>query len=163
VCRTHVEVAEANPTVGIVSSYQLFDNEINGSGFPYPGTVVSGREACRRLLLHDYFFTGSPTSILIRADCVRRARPFFPVGWVHADTEACFNVLAEHDLGFVHQVLTFSRKDNESLSSPINRFNPGPVRKFIFAKTYGPRFLSESEYREHLRQNLRSIWSVSRK
>jgi len=66
--------------------------------------------------------------------------PSFPVGWVHADTEACFNVLAEHDLGFVHQVLTFSRKDNESLSSPIKPLQPGPVRKFIFAKTYGPRF-----------------------
>jgi glycosyltransferase involved in cell wall biosynthesis len=147
-----VAVAEANPTVGLVSSYQLFGDAINGSGFPYPSNVVSGREACRRLLLNDYFFTGSPTSILIRTDIVRRIRPFFPVGWLHEDTEACFRILAEHDLGFVHQILTFSRDHKESLMSTINRFNPGPVRQFIFAKKYGPYFLSQNQYRKHLRQ-----------
>jgi glycosyltransferase involved in cell wall biosynthesis len=148
-----VEVAEANPTVGIVSSYQLFGNEISGSGLPYPSTVISGREACRVMLLHDdYFITGQQTSIMIRADLVRKAHPFFPVGWVHEDTEACFQVLADHDFGFVHQVLTFSRESNGSLTSTFNRFGPGPLRKFMFAQKYGPRFLDQREYREHFRR-----------
>jgi glycosyltransferase involved in cell wall biosynthesis len=148
-----VEVAEANPTVGIVSSYQLYGNEINGGGLPYPSTVIPGAEACRVIILHDdYYITGSQTSILIRADIVRRARPFFPVDWIHEDTEACFRVLAEHDFGFVHQVLTFSREGNPSLTSTNNRVSPGPLRKFMFAKKYGPQFLDEGEYREHFRE-----------
>jgi hypothetical protein len=47
--------------------------------------------------------------------------------------------------------LTFSRKDKESLSSEVERFNPGPIRKFMFARKYGPQFFSGDEYRKYLR------------
>jgi glycosyltransferase involved in cell wall biosynthesis len=147
-----VALAEANPAVGIVSSYQLYGDEINGDGLPYSSTVISGRQAGRHMLLDGYYLTGSPTTVLFRAGIVRATLPFFPDQWIHEDTEACFQVLNRHDLGFVHQVLTFSRKNDGSLSSQVSRFNPGPVRKFIFAKKYGPQFLAESEYRDHLRQ-----------
>jgi glycosyltransferase involved in cell wall biosynthesis len=149
-----VEVAEANPSVGIVSSYQLFGDTINGSGMPYPSTVISGREACRLMLLYGYYLTGSPTSILVRSEIIRGANPFYPSEWIHEDTEACFQVLAQHDFGFVHQVLTFSRSDPASLSSIVGAFNPGPLRKFMFAKKYGPRFLTENESRKHLRNSI---------
>jgi len=147
-----VALAQANPSVGIVSSYRLFGDEITGDGLPYSSTVISGRKACQHMLRDGYYLTGSPTSILTRADLVRKAQPFYPEGWLHDDTEACFRVLAEHDLGFIHQVLTFSRKDNESLSSEAARFNPGPIRKFMFARKYGPQFFTGEEYRKYLRR-----------
>jgi glycosyltransferase involved in cell wall biosynthesis len=147
-----VEVAEANPTVGIVSSYFLYGNEVNGDGLSYPSTVTPGRTAARLMLLHGYYLTGSPNSILLRADVVRKSRPFFPEGRVYEDTEACFQVLAEHDFGFVHQVLTFSREANVSTLSGLNRLEPGLLRKYMFAKQYGPQFLDESECKQHLRE-----------
>ena len=149
-----VEVAEANPTVGIVSSYQLFGDTINGIGMPYPSAVITGREAARMMLLHDYYLTGSPTSILVRSEIIRSSKAFYPSEWIHEDTEACFQVLAQHDFGFAHQVLTFSRSDPASLSSSVGAFNPGPLRKFMFAKRYGPSFLAEKESREHLRNSI---------
>jgi len=148
-----VELAEANPTVGIVSSYQLFGDTINGSGMPYPSTIISGREACRLMLLYDYYLTGSPTSILVRSEIIRNSNPFYPSEWIHEDTEACFQVLAQHDFGFVRQVLTFSRNDPTSLSSSVGAFNPGPLRKFMFARKYGSGFLTENESREHLQNS----------
>lgn len=147
-----VALAEANPTVGIVSSYRLFGDEITGDGLPYSSNVIQGRHACQLMLQGGYYLTGSPTSILTRADLIRKAQPFYPQEWIHEDTEACFRVLAEHDLGFIHQVLTFSRKDNESLSSEVARFNPGPIRKFMFARKYASQFFTAEEYREYLRR-----------
>jgi len=147
-----VEVAEANPTVAIVSSYRLFGNEITGDGLSYSGAVISGRKACQHILRDGYYLTGSPTSVLMRADVVRGVPSFYPEGWLHDDTEACLRILAEHDLGFIHQVLTFSRVDAESLSSEVARFGPGPIRRFMFAVRYGPQFFSGDEYRKYLKR-----------
>jgi glycosyltransferase involved in cell wall biosynthesis len=144
-----VGLAEDYSTVGIVSSYRLYGNEITGDGLPYSSTLVQGRRACQLMLREGYYLTGSQTSVLIRADIVREKQPFFPQDWIHEDTEACFQILMEYDLGFIHQVLTFSRKDNESLSSDIVRFHPGPLRKFMFAKKYGPAFFSQEECKRY--------------
>jgi glycosyltransferase involved in cell wall biosynthesis len=147
-----VALAEDYSTVGIVSSYRLYGNEITGDGLPYPSKVVPGRQACRLMLREGHYLTGSQTSILIRADIVRKKRPFFPPDWIHEDTEACFQILMDYDLGFVHQVLTFSRKDNESLSSDVVRYHPGPLRRFMFAKKYGPLFFTEDECKNYVRR-----------
>jgi glycosyltransferase involved in cell wall biosynthesis len=145
-----VQLAEGHRSVGIVSSYRLFGEEITGDGLPYESTVVSGGKASQLMLREGYYLTGSPTSVLVRADIVRNEPEFYPEGWLHDDTEACFRILAEHDLGFVHQVLTFSRRDDESLSSEVARFGPGPIRRFIFAVKFGPRFFASHEYRIYL-------------
>jgi glycosyltransferase involved in cell wall biosynthesis len=141
-----VEVAERNPTVGIVSSYQLFGEAIRGDGLPYPSVVVSGREICRRQLLFGDFYFGSPTSILIRADIIRATIPFFAEDALHADTEACYRLLSRHDMGFVHQVLSFSRTDNDSITSRAASFNPNAVDKYIIVRKYARQFLNDADY-----------------
>jgi glycosyltransferase involved in cell wall biosynthesis len=148
-----VELAEANPAVGIVSSYRLFGDEITGGGLPYSSTVISGRKAGQLMLRDGLYLTGSPSSILLRAEIVRKTQqPFYPEGWLHDDTEACFRVLQEYDLGFIHQVLTFSRKDEDSITSKALRFGPGPLRRYMFAVQYGPQFFSGDEYRQYLKR-----------
>jgi|SRR5271154_279455 len=146
-------LAEANPSVGIVSAYQLLGEEVTGDGLPYSDTVISGRQAARHMIVDGYYLTGSPSSVLFRADVVRNMHPFYSDRWIlHGDTEACFRVLAQHELGFIHQVLTFLRKDSESVSAKAAPLGPGPVRKFLFAKSFGPQFLSEKECRENLQR-----------
>jgi glycosyltransferase involved in cell wall biosynthesis len=147
-----VAVAEANSSVGIVSSYRMYGNEITGDGLPFSNTIISGREASQRILRDGQYLTGSPTSVLVRAEIVRKMHPFYPEGWLHDDTEACFRVFAEYDFGFVHQVLSFSRVDNESVSSEVSRFGPGPIRKYMFAVQYGPLFFERDEYARYLRR-----------
>jgi hypothetical protein len=101
------------------------------------------------LLLGDFFF-GSPTSILIRADIIRATKPFFFEDALHADTEACYRVLADHDMGFVHQVLSFSRIDNDSITTRSASFNPNSIDKYIIVRKFGPQYLDEREYRQCL-------------
>jgi glycosyltransferase involved in cell wall biosynthesis len=90
-----VRVAEANPIVGIVGSYQLSGSQVRWQGFKYPRSVLSGRELCRQIFLGDdkRFGFGSPTSLLYRADLIRQSEHFYPNASPHADTSACFNCL----------------------------------------------------------------------
>jgi hypothetical protein len=142
-----VAVAEENPRVGMVSSYRLDDTRVNCDGLPYPSRVVDGREVCRATLLEDLFVFGSPTTVMFRADLVRARVPFYSETSLHEDTEACFELLAEHDLGFVHQVLTFTRRQNESLTSARRAIDPQHrLDKLITTVKFGPRFLDERTY-----------------
>ena len=96
-----VDVAADNPTVGIVGAYYLAGRNVQGDGLPFPSFVTSGRLVCRMQLMEGYFFFGTPTSILIRSDIIRNNMPFYDVSALHADTEACYRVLKDHDFGFV--------------------------------------------------------------
>ncbi len=147
-----VALAEANPSAGIVSSYRLFGDEITGGGLPFSSTIISGRKAAQHMLRDGFYLTGSPSSVLLRAEIVRKTPAFYPEGRLHDDTEACLRILTEYDLGFIHQVLTFSRKDDDSLTSEVSRFGTGPLRRYMFAVEYGPQFFSGDEYRQYLQR-----------
>lgn len=151
-----VKVAEAHPSVGIVSAYRLDENQVNLDGLPYPSTIVSGREICHSSLLgglHIHVF-GSPTSLLIRSAIVHGREAFYDESVIHSDTATCFDILQDCDFGFVHQVLTFTRRHNESLTSVTNLFNTRYLARFIVFLRYGPVYLSEEEYEERLEQRL---------
>jgi glycosyltransferase involved in cell wall biosynthesis len=147
-----VALADANPSAGIISSYRIFGDEITGGGLPFSSTVISGCKAGQHMLRDGYYLTGSPSSVLLRAEIVRKTPSFYPEGRLHDDTEACFRILTEYDLGFIHQVLTFSRKDGDSLTSEVSRFGTGPLRRYMFAVQYGPQFFSGDEYRQYLQR-----------
>jgi glycosyltransferase involved in cell wall biosynthesis len=114
-----VAVAEEHPSVGIVGAYGLQEHEIVWSGLPYPSTVVSGREICRRTFLEDMYVFGTSTSVLYRADLVRNRNPFYNEANFLADREACVVLLKTCDFGFVHQILTFKRLGAESLTATV--------------------------------------------
>jgi len=146
-----IALAEENPSVGIVSSYQLAGTEVVADGLPFPSTVVSGRDICRAQVLGGHFFFGSPTSLLVRGDVVRQRKPFFNEAALHADTDACYAILRDWDFGFVHQVLTFKRTDNESISSALRHLEPHPLDKFISLVSHGRHFLNPDEFDAVLR------------
>jgi glycosyltransferase involved in cell wall biosynthesis len=147
-----VQVAEAHPSVGIVGSYRLEDRRVTCDGLPYPSTVISGRDARRLLFLEGLFVFGSPTSLLCRSEIVRSRDPFYNEGRLHEDTEACYEILEHHDFGFVHQVLTFTRRENESISTRLRSFDPAHLLdKLLVLRRYGLSCLNEDEYAECLR------------
>jgi glycosyltransferase involved in cell wall biosynthesis len=141
-----VTVAEAHPSVGIVGAYRLDDRKVNCDGLPYPSVVTSGREICRKHLLDGLFLFGSSTTLLFRSDIVHSRNPFYTETSVHADTEACYEILRDHDFGFVHQVLTFTRRDNGSLTGMAQRYRPNILDDLIVLKKYGRYYLDETEY-----------------
>jgi hypothetical protein len=73
----------------------------------------------------------------------------------HADTAACYEVLQKWDFGFVHQVLTYTRRHNEAASSFARRVNSYFVGKLAILQRYGPVYLDRLEYEECLRRYLK--------
>jgi glycosyltransferase involved in cell wall biosynthesis len=141
-----VEVAEAHPSAGIVGAYRLDEDKVNLDGLPAKTTFFDGREICRGQLLGRPYLFGSPTSLLFRSDVVRSRDPFYDETSLQADKEACFDILKTYDFGFVHQVLTYTRRHNESITSFAHRVNT--QKKAPTLVKYGAFFLSPQEYRE---------------
>lgn len=151
-----VEVAEANPSVGMVGAYRLDETEVNLAGLPYPSPVTAGREICRLSFLAGLYVFGSPTSLLIRSDLVRSRDPFYNEANIHADKEVCFDLLQSSDFGFVHQVLTYTRRHNEATTTFTRRFNTYRLGGLTILKKYGPLYLEPAEYEQCLKQKIES-------
>jgi glycosyltransferase involved in cell wall biosynthesis len=152
------DVAERFPTVGIVGAYRLDEDRVNLDGLPYPSEFAKGRDIGRWHLLGGDFLFGSPTSILVRSDLVRARHDFYNERNLHADTEVCFDLLREVDFGFVHQVLTFTRRHNESVTSTNRRLNTYLPSWLHVLNEFGRDYLSEQEYLEVVNRKLRDYY-----
>jgi glycosyltransferase involved in cell wall biosynthesis len=149
-----VAIAERHPTAGFVSAYCLEGREVTCTGLPYSTTMISGLELGRRTFLNRLYLFGSANCLLYRADLVRAQQPFYNESNIHADTEACFGLLRISDLAFVHQVLTFTRTREGSLtamSQDLRTYLGGMLHVLI---NYGPHFLTTDEYQALMRQQL---------
>lgn len=156
-----LEVAEANPSVGIIGSYQLSGAYIKWQGFDYPGTVIAGREVCRRNFIggDPTFGFGSPTSLTYRADLVRKSKAFYPNPSPHADTSACFQCLSESDFGFVHQVLSYERKHDATQSSASARLDRYSSANLNDLQQYGHWYLDQAELDHLIQEKLRRYYN----
>jgi glycosyltransferase involved in cell wall biosynthesis len=154
-----IRLAEEHPSVAVVQAYRLEGKKVAGDGVPYPSTVVRGRDACRMWLLTGKLsIFGAPTSLMYRSDIVRSRHSFFDESNLHADAEVCLEFLEHHDYGFVHQVLTFQREREESMTAyslDVNTYLPGRLYDLI---TYGPKYLSEIELQTAIRRLLRNYY-----
>jgi len=150
-----VAVAQEAETIGVVSAYRLWQDQVDLVGLPYSETIVSGRKILRQCLTGGPYVTGAPTAVLYRSEVVRERDPFYLADYEHADTEATYWVLSRRDFGFVHQVLTFARRERgrrQAWADAMNTYDPENIR---FLLLYGPGVLGPAEYRERLRLELR--------
>ncbi|MBI3895530.1 MAG: glycosyltransferase family 2 protein [Acidobacteria bacterium] len=143
-----VALAEAYPTVGVVSSYRIAGDSVSLRRLPYPVHFMTGADVCRLFFLDDINLFGSPTSLLIRSDLVRRRPSFYDESaWLIPDTEVCLDLLQCSDFAFVHQVLTFTRRNNSgSITASRKNFHPGPIEYLIALRKFGTKFLDLREY-----------------
>ncbi len=157
-----VRVAEANPSAGIVGSYQLSGDVVKWQGFRYPRAVVPGREIGRRVFLtrqvsvegQPLLGFGDPTSLMYRADIVRKSPAFFPNPSPHADTSACFESLQNSDFGFVYEILSYERTHSESQSSGSRQINRHLSQTLSDLLHYGSSYLTKDELEQQVGETL---------
>ena len=142
-----VGLCEENPSVGVVSAYRLEETRVTLTGLPHSITVIPGREMARSILLGGPYpqLFGSPSSLLIRSDLIRSRDPFYDVQFDisedHPFTEdlaACLEILRDSDFGFVHQVLTFTRRNEDSPFSRFARLRANIPEHLNLIVEYGP-------------------------
>jgi glycosyltransferase involved in cell wall biosynthesis len=147
-----VEIAEGHPEVGIVGAYQLEGNEVSLDGLPYPSPNLSGQDVCRLYFFSSVYLFGTPTSLLLRSEVIRSREPFYEERYApFEDGHACFDLLKKWNYGFVHQVLTYSRRDNESILLRLRPFNFHRLLPISMLVTHGKDFLSREEFDRCLR------------
>lgn len=153
-----VALAEANPSVGIVGSYQLSGGAgkwyVRTDGLPYYSTVVPGRDICRAHLLTGLSVFGNPTSNLYRSDLVRASDAFYPNATAEADVSACFQHLRSADFGFVHQVLSYERLHEAQVTTARRDLNAYLSSKLGDLLEYGPFYLSQAEMERRVKERL---------
>src|SRR4029077_8323898 len=120
--------------------------------------VLPGREICRATLLGGPYVFGTPSSTLIRSDIVLKSNAFYDEPNLHADYQVCFDVLQSSDFAFVHQVLTYTRLRNESLTSFSQSFNTYLLGILTVLTKYGPLLLTEKEYKQRLEFRLNQYY-----
>jgi glycosyltransferase involved in cell wall biosynthesis len=148
-----VALADAHPSIAVVSAYRLFGTEVQPpNGLPHTTTFLTGRDACRLVLKDGIYLFGSPTTVMFRADLVRGRDPFFAEGRFFEDAEVCFDLLADHDFGFVPQVLSFTRTENDSLWRGMRAYNGWLLARRNQLAQFGRQFLTPDEFAALWRQ-----------
>jgi glycosyltransferase involved in cell wall biosynthesis len=153
-----VKLAESNPSIGIVSSYRLDEDRVNCDGLPRTKNVFSGKDICRRSLLEKDYFFGSPTTLLFPSDLIRKNTPFYKEDFYHADNEVCYRILKNTDFGFIHQVLSYTRRHNETNTLFTRRINTFILEDLMILKHYGPYYLSEEEFKRKLKRQIKRYY-----
>jgi len=160
-----VSLAEANLSVGIVGSYQLSGGgsnwrqwRVRWAELPYPSTVIPGRELCRLQLLGGPYVFGTPTSTLYRSNLIKGRDFFYPNSTPEADTSACYKCLQETDFGFVHQVLSYERVHENTISRSAKELNAYLPSKINDLLVYGSSFMSRPEAEQRLKDLLKEYY-----
>ena len=157
--REMVNLAEQHPSIGIVSAYSLVGKRVRNIGLPYPSTVSSGRSIARQTLLGQYYLFWSPSSLMIRSDLVRANDPFYNPELLHADVDSLYVLLQNCDFGFVHQVLTFIREHEASLTSTLTKhMNRLILSNLHLLAVHGPKYLTPSEFSDYYRERVKAYY-----
>lgn len=143
-----IQVAELDPRVAVVGSFSLYNDRVHHHGLPYAARpVFPGPWTVRRYIFDDCNFIGSPTCVLLRSNLVRQREAFFSEDTPAEDVEACLDLLADNDFGFVFQVLTGNRRGNDGFWSSVEDFFPTMLNDYLLVHRLGRRFLSDAEFR----------------
>jgi glycosyltransferase involved in cell wall biosynthesis len=155
-----VHAFEQCESIGLVSSYWLKGNELRGSGFPFPAPVLAGKEMARLYLRNGVWVFGSPTAVMYRSCIIKKNYPFYDETQLHEDSDTCMKILEQWDFGFVHQLLSFSRLDNVSISFAVRDFQPAALARYILVQRYASVFLTAGEAVAVKRKGRREYYSV---
>lgn len=155
-----VDLAENNPSVGIVGAYILYGNRVFAEGLPYGVEVVPGWEICQSWLRGRSNIFGSPSSTMIKSELIRHNDPFYNRDNLQADIEACLQLLQDCDFGFVHQMLTCSRVHEQQVTSFMHRIKYFPIAKIMMHRKYGPVYLNEQENKQFLQQKIEKYHKI---
>jgi glycosyltransferase involved in cell wall biosynthesis len=146
-----LDVASLSPSIAVVSAYQRWGDRVHLTQVPYGTRVIDGHAVIARALVEGVHVTGNPSSTMFRSDRVLERPSFFDPRLEHADTDAVFRVLLDHDLGFVHHVLTVAREQGGTRVDWSAKMGTRFAEEVTFSLRYGPLVLSDAEYHRTLR------------
>lgn len=155
-----VDAAESSDSVSLVGSYSLYEllppdgdrPYVGGAGLGYTDRIVPGKQMMRNYLLKQLSVFGSPTCVMYKSRELRSKREFFDLASPVEDMQACFDLMQEGDFAFVHQILTFNRRQRGSLYWDASQYDSFALNAMILAHRYGTALFPPAEYKKVLHQ-----------
>lgn len=123
-----VDVMEKNPSVGVCSSYRLNDRRVDMDGLNiWDGNLYNGKEILYRQLTRTLDVSGSNSTVMYAIEHMKKI-PRYPVVYdettYHEDTELVYELMNLSDVGFVFQVLSYTRRHAKAYTNlEAYRFN----------------------------------------
>lgn len=156
-----VEAFNRSESIGLVSSFWLYGKKLDGSGLPYQTVMLSGNECARRYLRTGDSIFGTPTQVMYRSSFIRAQEVLFNTDSpLFADLQMCMEILKHWDFGFVHQILSFTRSDNESISRGVEARKPYQLLRYSMAVRYAHMFLMPDEAASLIAKRKREYYRV---
>jgi glycosyltransferase involved in cell wall biosynthesis len=151
-----VALMERHPTVGLASSYCLYDARVSNVGLPHGSERLPGHDVIRSSLLGEYYVFGAPSQVMIRYDVIRAMQPAVYDCMVrHPDLDLWYRILERHDFGFVHQILSCERTHADTQTNTFSaHYTTLALEHFCFLRHYGLRYLDAADYRRGHRRLL---------
>lgn len=145
--RQMMNLAQQDPRIALVSSYRLIETTPDCFGLPHWTGIFPARDVLRLELLGKVFPFGTSSTVMWRADVVRRRAPsFFPEDRLYFDIDAIYRNIADEHFGFVHQVLTFTRYQAGALQDKTAGYNTWFMFIQQLIEAYGKEFLTPEEF-----------------
>ncbi len=103
-----VKTGEKSPNIGLVSAYRLDGKIVANVGLPMELDVADGKEMLKKhILRHLHVCLSSPNSIMYKKSVLDELNGF-DATFLHADSQLALRILNQYDLGFVHQVMSWT-------------------------------------------------------
>lgn len=153
-----VRFAEEHPTAGIISCYQRSGDQTRWAVLPKEVGLLSGVDACRKVLLEGAAIFPAPTAALYRTGLLHDRGQFFPNDRPHSDSSACYEHLDRCDLGVVHEVLAVERVHDSQITAQISGVAAGDLAYIEGLLEYGPKYLTAAELSARRRAVLRGYY-----
>jgi glycosyltransferase involved in cell wall biosynthesis len=119
-----IAVMESNAGIGICSSYRIDGVRVRCDGLDYyQGSLFNGKQILVKELKGVLDITGSISTVMYRRSLLEQL-PYFPEIFLqdtyHIDTILAFDMLYYSDLGFVFDVLSYTRRHDLTYTSQIS-------------------------------------------
>jgi glycosyltransferase involved in cell wall biosynthesis len=103
-----VRVGEKDPNIGFVSAYHLNGKIVANVGLPMDKQIADGKQMLRMHIMRKmHVCLDCPNTVMYRKTVMDQLNGFDSTYFL-ADTELAFRILNKYDLGFVHQVLSWT-------------------------------------------------------
>jgi glycosyltransferase involved in cell wall biosynthesis len=147
------------PSAAMIGAYRIIEDAIDPEGLHVSQRLLSGRDAVRMWLIDGRFLFGTPSSVMYRSDVVRATPMFYPEGRIYQDTDAALRILRNEDFGFVHQVLTFSRWQEDSLTYRQRHYRSSELDRYTHLIEFGESYLPPHDYQYCLKLARRAVYA----
>ena len=123
-----VEIMEKDPETGICSSYRIDHIQVRADDLDiYRGNIFDGKALLLKQLKHQIEITGSANTVLYRHSILKKL-PYYPdifLGdFINIDTVLAYDIMYRSKVGFVFQVLSYTRRHYETVTSNVvKKFN----------------------------------------